>query len=115
MKRLVLLLAALAVAAPVPSRWRIVGPGGGGSVFHPTISPHDSRIALVACDMTGAYLTRDGGAHWRIFNLGETVRGFFFDPINSSVIYALGEGLFRTADGGDSWQRFYPPGAYMST
>src|SRR3954449_2446853 len=98
MKRLALLLAALAMAAPAPPRWRPVGPGGGGSVSHPAISPHDSRIALVACDMTGAYLTRDGGAHWRIINLGETIRGFFFDPIAAGVIYALGEGLFRTSD-----------------
>ena len=80
MRRIAFLLAALAIAAPAPTRWRILGPGGGGSLFHPTVSPHDSRIALVACDMTGAYLTRDGGAHWRIVNLGETVSGFFFDP-----------------------------------
>ncbi len=115
MKRFALLLAALAFAAPAPTHWRILGPGGGGSLYHPTISPHDSRTALVACDMTGAYLTRDGGAHWRIINLGETVSGFFFDPVNANVIYALGEGLFRTADGGDTWQRFYPRDAYMST
>ncbi|MEO8370230.1 MAG: hypothetical protein ABI806_13605, partial [Candidatus Solibacter sp.] len=115
MKRLALLLAALAFAAPEPTRWRILGPGGGGSLYHPTISPHDSRIALVACDMTGAYLTRDGGAHWRIFNLGETVRGFFFDPLNPTVYYAIAEGLFRSADAGDSWQRLYPRDAYMST
>ena len=114
MKRLALLLAALAFAAPAPTRWQIIGPGGGGSLYNPTVSPHDSRIALVSCDMTGAYLTRDGGAHWRIFNLGETVHGFFFDPRNASVIYALGEGLFRTTDTGDSWQRFYPSRAYMS-
>src|ERR1039458_10875187 len=74
MRRLSLAIAAtLACAAPPPGApgWRILGPGGGGSVFHPTVSPHDSRTALVACDMTGSYLTRDGGATWRIFNLGE--------------------------------------------
>jgi len=114
-KRLALLLAALAFAAPPAARWRILGPGGGGTLYHPTISPHDSRIALVACDMTGAYLTRDGGAHWRIINLGETVSGFLFDPGNARVIYALGEGLFRSVDAGDSWQRLYPRDGYMST
>jgi hypothetical protein len=65
MRRLPLLIAAVfACAAPAPRAdgWRILGPGGGGSLFHPTVSPHDSRTALVACDMTGAYLTHDGGA-----------------------------------------------------
>ena len=96
--------AALACAAPAPLApgWRILGPGGGGSLYHPTISPHDSRTALVACDMTGAYLTRDGGATWRIFNLGETVRSFLFDPIDPNVIYATGDGVFRTGEAGRS-------------
>src|ERR1035438_3052914 len=88
MRRLSLAIAAaLACAAPPPGApgWRILGPGGGGSLFHPTVSPHDSRTALVACDMTGSYLTHDGGATWRIFNLGETVQSFLFDPDRKST------------------------------
>ena len=118
MRRLLLLVAAtLACAAPAAAdasrRWRILGPGGGGSLFHPTISPHDSRIALVACDMTGAYLTRDGGATWRMFNLGEPVRSFVFDPLDVNVIYALTQGVFRSGDGGDTWKRFFPRAAQV--
>ena len=91
MRRLWLAIAAvLAWAAPQPEPradgWRIIGPGGGGSLYHPTISPHDSRTALVACDMTGAYLTHDGGATWRIVNLGDTVQFFVFDPLDANVI-----------------------------
>src|ERR1700686_1772030 len=97
-----LVACALACAAPLPGApgWTILGPGGGGSLYPPTISPHDSRAALVACDMTGAYLTRDGGAHWRIFNLGDTVQFFVFDPIDANVIFANAGGLFRSADTG---------------
>jgi photosystem II stability/assembly factor-like uncharacterized protein len=116
MRRLLLLVAAtLACAAPQPRTrpggWRILGPGGGGSLFHPTISPHDKRIALVACDMTGAYLTRDGGATWRMFNLGEPVRSFAFDPLDANVIYALTQGVFRSNDGGATWKRLFPGAA----
>ena len=32
-------------------RWEIIGPGGGGTMTHPTISPHDPNVVLVACDM----------------------------------------------------------------
>ena len=52
-----------------PGNFKIIGPGGGGAMFHPTISPHDSRTALIACDMTGSYITHDGGRSWRTFNL----------------------------------------------
>src|SRR5450759_1056570 len=103
MRRLSLVIAAAlaCAAAPPPAPgWRILGPGGGGSIFHPTVSPHDSRTALVACDMTGSYLTNDGGATWRIFNLGEPVQFFLFDPLDANVIYANAGGVFRSGDGG---------------
>jgi len=43
-------------------RWRVIGPGGGGTMRRPAISPHDPRVVMLGCDMTGAYLTADGGA-----------------------------------------------------
>ena len=88
----------LASAAPSDPAWRIIGPGGGGAMFYPTISPHDPRTVLVGCDMTGAYLTRDGGQTWRIINLGQPPQFFVFDPIDAKVIYAKADGLFRTRE-----------------
>jgi photosystem II stability/assembly factor-like uncharacterized protein len=111
MRRLSLGIAAVlayAAAAPLDEQWSIIGPGGGGSLFHPTVSPHDSRTALVACDMTGAYITHDGGATWRIFNLGEPVQFFVFDPLDANVIYANAVGVFRSGDAGTTWQRYFP-------
>jgi photosystem II stability/assembly factor-like uncharacterized protein len=90
-------------------RWEIIGPGGGGSQFYPTVSPHDPRRVLVACDMTGSYLTEDGGASWRMFNLGGTTRFFEWDPNNPRIIYAGANALYRSADGGVSWMLLYPP------
>ena len=97
----------------VPADGASSGPAAAAPLFHPTISPHDSRIALVACDMTGAYLTRDGGATWRMFNLGEPVRSFVFDPLDVNVIYALTQGAFRSDDGGATWKRFFPRAAQV--
>ncbi len=102
---------ALLVCAQVgqrQNRWRIIGPGGGGSMFHPTIDPLDPNVALVACDMTGAYITHDGGRSWRMFNLGGTVRFFVFDEHQPHTIYAQADALFRSNDGGDSWSLILP-------
>ncbi len=91
-----------------PDHWEIIGPGGGGSQFYPTVSPHDPKHVLVACDMTGDYITADGGTSWRMFNLGAMTHFFEWDPHNPKVIYAGANALYRSSDGGVSWNRLYP-------
>ena len=88
--------------------WNILGPGGGGAQFHPTISPHDANIVLVSCDMTGNYITKDGGASWRMINLRGGARFFVFDPVDPNTIYAQTLGLWLSTDGGDSWALIHP-------
>lgn len=65
MKYVLFLLSVLALLAAGPARrfdhWEIIGPGGGGAQFLPAISPHDPKRVLVACDMTGSYLSDDAG------------------------------------------------------
>ncbi len=76
--------AALMLADGVYSRpgdFKIIGPGGGGAMFHPTISPHDPNTVLVSCDMTGSYITHDAGKSWRMFNLRGVVRFFVFNNL----------------------------------
>ena len=71
-------------------------------MFHPTVSPHDPNLAVLNCDMTGAYITRDGGASWREFNLRTTLGAFAFDPVHPNIVYAGSDGVFRSDDrGGD--------------
>jgi photosystem II stability/assembly factor-like uncharacterized protein len=106
-----LLLLALASVGTDHRGWTIVGPGGGGAQFHPTVSPHDPNRALVSCDMTGAYLTEDGGASWRMVNFGSTVRFFAFDEARAKVVYAQTNRLWRSDDGGRSWTAIYPADA----
>jgi photosystem II stability/assembly factor-like uncharacterized protein len=90
------------------SSWQVVGPGGGGALFLPTISPTDPRRILVACDMTGAYISDDAGQSWRMFNLRGRVRFFAFDPNDENVIYAQSIGLWRSLDDARTWQLLYP-------
>src|SRR5205823_14475108 len=80
-----------------PGGFTVVGPGGGGAMFHPSISPRDTETILVSCDMTGSYISHDGGKSWRMFNLRGVVEFFVFDPQNKNVIYAEATGLWRSS------------------
>src|SRR5262245_45839898 len=104
------LLAALAFggSADRPGGFTVVGPGGGGAMFHPSVSPHDLETVLVSCDMTGAYISHDGGKSWRMFNLRGVVEFFVFDPKDKNVIYAQATGLWRSSDNGETWNLVYP-------
>jgi photosystem II stability/assembly factor-like uncharacterized protein len=104
-------LVALASMAPLTARaedFTVVGPGGGGAMFHPTVSPHDPNEVLVACDMTGSYISHDGGNSWRMFNLRGTVRFFAFDPLDAHTLYAGTQALWRSTDDGNSWKLVWP-------
>ncbi len=58
--------------------------------------------------MTGSYLSSDGGQSWRAFNLRGRVRQFLFDPNEKNVVYARSIGLWRSLDGGSTWNLLYP-------
>ena len=105
---LAMMLVAVGVAGQRPGGFQVLGPGGGGAMFHPTISPVDPKTVLVACDMSGSYITHDGGETWRMFNLRGAVRQFAFDPVDPAVMYAVGTGLWRSQDRGTTWQLLIP-------
>src|SRR5208283_4629772 len=94
--------------APDANRWRIIGPGGGGTTIGPTISPHDSQMVVEHCDMTGGYVTRDNGQSWRMFNLRGGLDVLAFDPADPQTIYAANAALWRSGDGGQSWKMLFP-------
>jgi len=77
-------------------------------MFNPTISPHDVNTVLISCDMTGSYVTHDGGETWRMFNLRGVVDFFVFDPLDAKTMYAHATGLWRSTDGGERWSLVYP-------
>jgi len=98
-----LVLAAAELGPTRPTRldaWRVVGPGGGGTMRRPAISPHDPKVVLLGCDMTGAYVTGDGGASWRMINFGSVPTAFAFDPSRPQTVYAGAEAVYRSDDAG---------------
>ncbi|MBX2924007.1 MAG: hypothetical protein KF746_17545 [Chitinophagaceae bacterium] len=88
--------------------WGYAGYGGGGAMFYPTVSPFDPGHAFVACDMTGSFVTYDGGESWRMFNLRGPVHFFTFDPSDPNTVYANSIALFKSTDKGNTWNVVYP-------
>jgi len=94
------------------SGWIVTGPGCGGALYRPTVSPASREVALIACDMTGAYRTGDGGGRWRQLDFGTTARAFAFDPSRPRSVWAGASGLFHSDDAGLSWRLVLPrPGS----
>lgn len=100
---------------PAPARleggaeWRVVGPGGGGAFLYPAVSPHDARLLAASTDMTGCFVSEDGGLTWRASLLRFTCR-FAFDARDAQVLYAAAgpAGLYRSADRGRTWALVLP-------
>lgn len=92
----------------VANGWKVVGPGGGGTMIAPTISPHDSRVVVEHCDMTGGYITRDNGQSWHMFNLRDEISVTAFNPSDPQVIYAGNAALWRSNDTGRTWKMLFP-------
>ena len=48
--------------------WMPVGLSGGGGMFSPSISSADPNLMMINCDMSGAYVSEDGGHWWRMIH-----------------------------------------------
>ncbi len=99
---------AFIVRPSIPDGWTRIGPGGGGALMYPAVDPFDAEHAIVACDMSGHFVTFDGGLSWSMKNLAGTARGYVFDPSRRGRLYALGVGLFRSDNGGRSFVLIAP-------
>ena len=104
--------AAAGTSGPTPpprlDAWRVIGPGGGGTTRRPAISPHDPKVVVLGCDMTGAYLTstaaRPGGCSTsaRCRRPSPSIRR---DP---PTLYAGAEAVYRSDDAGRTWRMVLP-------
>lgn len=91
-------------------RWLPSGLSGGGGTEAGAISPHDPRIILLNSDMGGVFLSRDGGATWRLIPFQQMQAcpncAPVFHPTEPQIIYAAygyAAELRVTRDGGTTW------------
>lgn len=88
--------------------WEKLGPGGGGSTFIPTFSYNSPDNFLVRCDMTGSYLSKNGGDSYQQISFANGASSYAFDPNNANTIYVGTNTLNRSIDGGTTWEQVYP-------
>jgi hypothetical protein len=99
-----------AVAA-APATWSSRGPGGGGALFAPSFSPHNSSELYIACDMSEVFHTTNLGASWTQEDFRE-IQGNRQSQVrftsNPSIRYAIDNTgdvatPTRSTDGGATW------------
>lgn len=93
---------------PPSLRWEKLGPGGGGSTFIPTFSYQNSDEFLIRCDMTGSYLSKNGGNSYQQINFANGASCYAFDPKDTRIIYIGSSVLNRSEDGGKTWSQIFP-------
>lgn len=100
--------------APNPkAAFESVGPGGGGSLYYGSISPHNPQLCFITCDMGGFYRSSDGGKSWRMLDQGNITRPWcftVFHPVNPQLIYTGGRGINASVDSGLTWNTLYRGG-----
>jgi len=118
MRLFLLVVCAVAIAcAPLFAiEWTSVGPGGGGAMYAPVISPHDSNLMFIACDMSGLYRSTDGGASWTMLDYRQIHYSQMFAPVfhptDPNIIWDddsrdWGYYIRRSTDGGITWSQVW--------
>jgi photosystem II stability/assembly factor-like uncharacterized protein len=104
-----LVLALLAPAAPllaVDGTWNVLGPDGG-SVNDLAFQPRSSQV-LYAAVTGGVYKSQDAGATWTWAGSGLDPKAVTLsvavDPVRPDTVYASQGDVFRSTNGGLSWE-----------
>jgi photosystem II stability/assembly factor-like uncharacterized protein len=101
--------------------WTNVGPFNiGGRINTVAVNPLDGATIFIGAAGGGIWRTRDGGAHWHSVSDDlptQALGAIAIHPADTNIVYAgtgeanyglntfEGGGMFRSSDGGDSWER----------
>ena len=82
--------------------WTQVGSAGSSNVLKILTHPTDSNILFATSQDSGLYKSINSGVSWtRVIN--DTSYDVEFDPNNTSVVFASGDNVYRSANGGETF------------
>jgi photosystem II stability/assembly factor-like uncharacterized protein len=100
--------------------WKLEGPANIGARINTiAVHPNDPDIIYLGYSHGGVWKTEDGGQNWRpVFDDQSflSIGHITFDPMQPNVVYVgtgdpnisgypfIGDGVWRSADGGESWE-----------
>ena len=108
----VVLLPFIMLSQTYPTQWVSKGVGGGGAVFSPKISPHNSNEVFLACDMSLMHRSTDFGQNWSIIPFQQLTSQrnsnvqFTSDPNKLYVLKLSSNATYypvKSNDGGSTW------------
>ena len=107
------LLYGILLYAQSPS-WQTRGPGGGGSLFFPTINPANDNEFYIACDMSELFHSTDFGDHYTqipFTKLQVSNTSTYEFTNNNNIAYCIANNGdynygVHTIDGGNTWTGF---------
>jgi len=109
------------VVAPKVNGWQPVGFSGGGAMFVPAISGADPNLMTINCDMSGVYISTDGGRFWTMIHhkqlRSNTRCKPGLHPKDPNTLYAssgYGSGVLKMSrDKGRTWETAGKVGASL--
>lgn len=105
----------------------LAGGDGFQQVMGLSFAPSDPSRVYAVIDCAQVWRSDDGGSHWTMATAGFRANGgvdLAVDPLNPEVVYVAGsqggveltapeaDGVYRTLDGGTTWQRVLPAQFY---
>ncbi len=80
-----------------------LGPRTTYGVTAVAVDPRNPEVLFAGSDVDGLFTSRDGGASWQAVEMPGLVTSIEIDPGNPDIVYAAADGIFRSTDGGHTW------------
>ncbi|MHC4739252.1 MAG: WD40/YVTN/BNR-like repeat-containing protein [Planctomycetota bacterium] len=105
-KTVLLVVVIFLVGSVHAGQFEVLGMGGAGGMYTPSVNPEDPNFMLLSCDMSGSYHSTDGGNSWKMIhhlqmNLSLRCRPLF---VGSDAYWVKGGTVLRrSCDQGKTW------------